>query len=179
MAKFIASAGALSGRGRSRPLAKRGVSLRCPNCQSADVKKVSLVYYQGVSHLTLRSRSWGCVFGEGGPGFLGARGATRGIRRSELSEILAPPLKWSYLRLVARAAAVTLAGFAAYIVFVVVSTPPVSSLPVKLYVFVAPAVFLCLVFSVWHHNRLIHPRQFAEWDRSFLCRRCGMVVTRV
>jgi hypothetical protein len=49
-------------------------------------------------------------------------------------------------------------------------------LPAKLYFFLAPIAFIGLVAVFWRHNNLVYPRQFAEWDRSFLCQRCGTVT---
>ena len=72
----------------------------------------------------------------------------RGVQQTELSKILNPPVKWSYLRLIFRAVALTFVVLAAYIVFVASSTPPVSTLPLNVFVVLAPVVFLALAFAV-------------------------------
>jgi hypothetical protein len=67
------------------------------------------------------------------------------------------------------------AALVAYVIFVAASTPPVSTVPVKLYVVLAPIALVLLAAMFWRHNRLVYPHQYAEWDRSFLCQRCGAV----
>ena len=151
------------------------LELRCPECQSTELKRVSLAYQEGLAHIKTRSRFLGLVFGEGSTNLVTGGTVMRGVQQTELSKILNPPVKWSYLRLIVRAVALTFVALAAYIVFVASSTPPVSTLPLKLYVFLAPVVFLVLALAVWRHNHLVYPLQYARWDRSFLCQRCGTV----
>jgi hypothetical protein len=157
------------------PLTACRMQLRCPHCDSTDLKRLALVYQAGSSQIRARTRLRGLIFGEGGPSVFTAGATTDGNQQSELAKSVAPPLKWSYTRLVVRAALVTVAAFIACVIFVIVSTPPVSTLPMKLYVFLAPAVFCVCLFLTWRHNTLIFPRGFADWDRSFLCERCGKV----
>lgn len=151
------------------------LELRCPECQSTELKRVSLAYQEGLAHIKTRSRFLGLVFGGGSPNLVTGRAVMRGVQQTELSKILNPPVKWSYLRLIFRAVALTFVALAAYIVFVASSTPPVSTLPLKLYVFLAPVLFLVLALAVWRHNHLDYPLRYAQWDRSFLCQRCGAV----
>jgi hypothetical protein len=113
-------------------------------------------------------RVFGFVFGQARPGLVAGRAATRGTRQTELSRMLRPPMKWSYVRLAVRAVLVTVPAFIACVIFVIVSNPPVSSLPVKLYVFLAPVFLLLLVFLIWRHNHTTFPREYAQWNRSFI-----------
>src|SRR5258708_36899432 len=149
------------------------VELRCPDCQSTELKRVSLVYQEGLAHIKARSRFMGLVFGEAGPNLVTGGAVMRGMQQTELSKILNPPVKWSYLRLIFRAVALSFIALAAYIVFVASSTPPVSTLPLNVFVVLAPVVFLALAFAVWRHNHLVYPSQFEQWNHSFLCQRCG------
>lgn len=158
-----------------RPPRGNPMDLRCPDCNSTDLKRLSLLYQEGLSRVRTRSRLLALVFGEGGPDLAVGRAATRGIQQTELSRTHKPPVKWSYRRLIFRAMALTFVALAAYIVFVASGTPPVSTLPLKLYVFLAPVVFLVLAFAVWRHNHLRFPREYAQWNRSFICQRCGAV----
>ena len=151
------------------------MELRCPNCNGTELKRVTLVYQEGLSHLKTRSLWWGWVFGEGGPGVAAGRAVTRGAQQTELSRTVKPPVKRSYRRLIFRSVTVTFLAAGAYIVFVAASTPPVSTLPLRIYVFVAPVVFVALAFAAWRHNHLVYPMKCTEWDRSFLCQRCGAV----
>jgi hypothetical protein len=151
------------------------MDLRCPDCNSTDLKRLSLAYQEGLSRVKTRSRLLALVFGEGGAELVVGQAATHGIQQTDLSGTRKPPVKWSYRRLIFRAMALTFVALGAYIVFVASGTPPVSTLPLKLYVFLAPVVFLVLAFAVWRHNHLTFPREYARWDRSFLCQRCGAV----
>jgi hypothetical protein len=177
-AKFAPDAGILY-RGNPPALPKRRrVELQCQKCGSTDLRKVSLVYQDGLSQMKSRSRLVGLLFGAQGPGIVTGTSVRHGIQQTELSKSLNPPGKWSYAKLVAGSFGLTCLALFAYIVFASASTPPVSTLPVKLYVFLAPIVFVALVAVFWRHNHLVHPRQYAEWDRSLLCQRCGRVTTQ-
>jgi hypothetical protein len=151
------------------------MDLRCPDCNSAELKKVSLAYQEGVRHVDSRTRLRAFLFGSDGPNLIVGTAVTQGVHWTQLSRVLSPPRKWSYVRLILGSLVVTLAPFFAYVVFVASSPPPVSTLPMKMYVFVAPFVFLVLVFLVWRHNHLRFPREYAQWNRSFICQRCGAV----
>jgi hypothetical protein len=155
---------------------RRRVELQCQKCGSTDLRKVSLVYRDGLNQVKTATRLGGFVLGPNGPGLFFGRAKTRGIQQTDLSTALNPPARWSYIRLAGWAFAVSCAGLLAYIVFASASAPPVSTLPVKLYVFLAPVTFVVLVALFWRHNHLVYPRQDAEWDRSFLCQRCGTVT---
>ena len=151
------------------------MDLRCPKCGWPHLTAASLVHQEGLQHVTLRRHLLGFVFFGGGPTPFIGRGTSRGVQQTELSRIVRPPAKWSYVRLVLRSILVTIAAIVSYVVYVAASTPPVSTMPMKLYVFGAPVVFVFLAFSVWLHNRVEYPRQFARWERSFVCQRCGAV----
>jgi hypothetical protein len=175
MANLNPSLGILQ-RGDSAALSMRkGVDFHCPNCSSGDLKKVSLAYQEGTHRVKTRTGLLGLVFGEAGPGLAVGRARTRGIQQTELSKALSPPRKWSYARLILRSLLVTACGLGAYVVFVESSTPPVSTLPLKLYVFLGPMIFTLFALVVWRHNRLVYPLLYTQWDRSFLCQRCGTV----
>jgi hypothetical protein len=154
------------------------VELQCQKCGSTDLKKVSLVYQDGLSQVKTATRLGGFVLGLNGPGLFVGRAKTRGVQQTDLSTALNPPSKWSYIRLAGWAFAVSCASLLVYIVFASASAPPVSTLPVKLYVFLAPVAFVLLAALFWRHNHLVYPRQYAEWNCSFLCQRCGSVTTQ-
>jgi hypothetical protein len=149
------------------------MDLRCPNCSSADLKKVSLAYQEGRFRVKTRTRLLGLIFGEGGADWVSGGAATNGVQQTEFSKVLSPPKRWSYVRLNFWSTIITSAALGAYIIFVASSRPPVSTLPLKMYVGIAPIVFLTLVFLLWRHNHMKFPREYAQWDRSFVCQRCG------
>ncbi len=154
---------------------RRGMDLRCTQCGSAGLKKVSLAYEEGLFKTKSRGRLLGLVFGNSSPSFVVGGTTGKGTHQSQLSSLLKPPEKRSYLRVTYRFGVSAFMGFVAYVIFVIVSTPPVSSLPIKLYVAFAPIVFCLLLFLAWRHNHLVYPMEFARWDRSFICQRCGAV----
>jgi hypothetical protein len=175
LAKFAPSAGILYRESPAVRLPSIGMDLRCPNCNSADLKKVSLAYQENVRHVDTRTRLRAFLFGNDGPNLIVGSAVTQGVHRTQLSKLLSPPKKWSYVRLFVGSLVVTFAALFAYVVFVASSPPPVSTLPLKMYVFLAPVIFLVLAFLFWRHNRLRFPQEYARWDRSFICQRCGAV----
>src|SRR5215469_4234460 len=151
------------------------MDLRCPKCNSTDLKKVSLAYQEGTFHISTRTGIRGLLFAGGGPGVLVGRTTTRGTQQSALSKHLSPPSKWSYAKLGLWSGVVTLIALFLYAQHVMSSPPPVSSLPVELYVVFAPVVLLLLLGIVWRHNHSTYRQKYAEWDKSFVCERCGAV----
>jgi len=151
------------------------MDLRCPKCNSTDLKKVSLAYQEGTYHIDTRSRIRGLLFAGGGPDVLVGRATTRGSQQSALSKRLSPPSKWSYMKLILWSGVVTLIALVIYIQHVMSSPVPVSSLPAKLYVLFAPVVFLLLVAIIWRHNHSTYQQKYAQWNESFICERCGTV----
>jgi hypothetical protein len=151
------------------------MDLRCPKCNSTNLKRVSLAYQEGTYDMKARSRMRGLLFAGGGPGILVGRTTTRGSQQSALSKRLSPPTKWSYVKLVGWLGVVTLIAFVIYVQHVMSSPVPASSLPVKLYVALAPVVFVLLVGIVWRHNHSTHELKYARWNESLICERCGTV----
>src|SRR5260370_41432969 len=151
------------------------MALRCPKCSSTDLRKVSLAHQDGLFRVHARTRMLGFLFASGGPDVMVGRATTSGVQQSALSKSLAPPTKWSYLKLVLWSAVFSFVALVAYVRVVMTSPPPVSSLPVKIYVVVAPLVFIFLFVSVWRHNHSSFQRQYALWDQSLICERCGTV----
>jgi hypothetical protein len=39
----------------------------------------------------------------------------------------------------------------------------------------APAAFVSIVAVFWKHNHSTYQRQYAHWNQSFICERCGTV----
>ena len=155
------------------------MDLRCPKCNSSNLKKVSLAHQEGTYHISARSKMRGLLFAGGGPGILVGRLTTRGSQQSALSKHLSPPSKWSYVKLVLWSGVVTLIALVVYVQHVMSSPVPASSLPVKLYVALAPVVFVLLVGIVWRHNHSTYRRRYALWNTSIICERCGTVSQQV
>lgn len=153
------------------------MDLQCPNCRSTDLKKVSLAYQEGLEHVSTRTRLRGVAVGSDGPDVVVGRASTKGIQQTEISKALAPPMKWSYVRLFGRSALVFLS--IGWIVFyantITKNSSSVSSVPLTIYAMLSAGVFVVLLLVYLKHNNSVYPRKYAEWDRSFICRRCGAV----
>ena len=74
--------------------------LRCANCNSTDLKKVSLVYQEGLFCTVAHTRVSAAAVGGHGPDFVIGKATTRGFHQSVLSKQLKPPVKWSYRKLI-------------------------------------------------------------------------------
>jgi|HubBroStandDraft_6_1064221.scaffolds.fasta_scaffold100131_2 hypothetical protein len=151
------------------------MDLRCPQCDSSDLKKVSLAYQEGLYHANTRTRLTGLLFGSAGPSALIGRARTKGSHQTELSRVLRPPLKWSYLKLVGWFGLILFISVIAYVQEVMASPPPVSSLPGELFAVVLCGVFVLLLAVIWKHNHSTYSTEYAKWNRSFVCQRCGAV----
>ena len=61
----------------------------------------------------------------------------------------------------------------AYVNHVMASPPPVSALPVEIYAVLFPVAFVFLLILFWRHNHSTYQQLYAQWNRSFICERCG------
>jgi hypothetical protein len=157
------------------------MDLRCPKCNSTDLKKVSLAHEEGLLRSEGRTRLRAVVAGSGGPDLVVARATTHGTQQSALSKKLAPPVKWSYLKVIGWSVLVFLsAGWLVfYVNSVTTNATNVSSAPLTLFALISGAVFALLLFLVWKHNHSSYQTQYAQWDKSFICERCGTVSGQV
>jgi hypothetical protein len=65
-----------------------------------------------------------------------------------------------------------------YVHSVMGSSTRVSAFPAVGGMFVITSGFLFLLLLIWKHNHLVYPRQYAEWNDSWLCQRCGGVSSQ-
>jgi hypothetical protein len=151
------------------------MDLNCPRCSSSDLKRASLAYQEGLYRVNTRTRIIGFLMGGDGPGIIAGNARTRGSHQTEISKLLSPPMKWSYLKLVLWSGGFSIFALIAYVIHVNSTAPPVSSLPVKLYVVFGPIFLALLAFVFWRHNRVKYKAQYIQWERSFICQRCGAV----
>jgi len=157
------------------------MDLRCPKCNSTDLKKVSLAHQEGLFRSEGRTRLRAVVVGGGGPDLVVGRATTRGTEQSALSKNLTPPVKWSYLKVIGWSVLVFLsAGWLVfYVNTVTTNATTVSSAPLTALGLISGAVFVLLLFVVWKHNHSTYQRRFAEWESSFICQRCGTISGKV
>ena len=153
------------------------MDLRCPNCNGTNLKKLSLAYQEGTSRLNARTRIRGVVVGSDGPDVVVGRATTKGTHQTEISKVLTPPKKWSYSKLIAWSILVflSLGWIVFYVNIITKNTSCVSSVPLTIYAVLCAGVFGVLFLLYWKHNHSTYPRQYVQWNRSFICERCGTV----
>jgi hypothetical protein len=153
------------------------MDLHCPNCNSGDLKKISLAYQEGLQGVSTRTRLRGVMVGSDGPDLVLGRATTRGTQQTEISRVLAPPSKWSYLKLIGWAVVVFLSvgWIVFYVNTVAKNSLSVVSVPLTIYTMLSAGVFVAFILVYWKHNHYTYERQFGRWDRSFICQRCGAV----
>jgi hypothetical protein len=153
------------------------MELRCPKCNSTDLKKVSLAYEEGLYRTDARTGLSAALVGGNGPDLVVGRATTQASHQSALSKQVSPPAKWSYLKVVSWSvlAFLCVGWLVFYINTVTTNSSTVSSVPLTLFALISAASFALLLFLVWKHNHSAYQKRLAEWDRSFLCQRCGAV----
>src|SRR5436309_1473462 len=163
---------------RAQPAELRFVSgacLRCPNCNSTDLKKVSLAYQEGLFCTVAHTRWRAVAAGGHGPDFVIGKATTRGFHQSVLSKQLTPPVKWSYRKLTLWWVVVFLS--IGWIVFYInIVTKDSWSARLILFSGLSAVMFLLFVVLFWRHNQFTHKRRYSRWERSFLCHRCGTLT---
>src|SRR5438093_11940777 len=113
------------------------MDLRCPKCNSTDLKKVSLAYQEGLFRTDARTRLRAVVVGGGGPDLVVGRATTRGTHQSALSKKLTPPAKWSYLKVIGWSVLVFLCvgWLVFYVNTIATNATTVPSAPLTLFAF--------------------------------------------
>jgi hypothetical protein len=153
------------------------MDLRCPKCNSTDLRKVSLAYgeglYRGEGHARLRSD----LIGGSGPDLVVGRASARAARQSELSKQFRSPVKRSYRKLIFWSALVFLSGgwLVVCVNTITENATMVLSPALTAYVLVASMIFAFISALVVKLNHSVYPKRFVERNHSFICQRCGSV----
>jgi len=153
------------------------MDLRCPKCNGTDLKKVSLAYQEGLFRIDARTRLSAALVGGNGPDLVVGRATTQASHQSALSKRLSPPAKWSYLKVGSWSvlAFLCVGWLVFYINTVMTNSSTVASPALTFFTLIFAAGFALLLFLVWKHNHSTYQKRFGEWDRSFICSRCGVV----
>jgi hypothetical protein len=154
------------------------MDLRCPKCNSTDLKKVSVAYQEGLYRTDARTRLRAALVGGNGPDLVVGRATTKATHQSALSKQLTPPTKWSYLKVGSWSvlAFLGVGWLVFYVNAVTTNSSTVSSPPLTFFALICATIFFLLLFVVRKHNQLGYPRKYAEWNSSYLCQRCGGVI---
>ena len=152
--------------------------LRCPNCNSTNLTKVSLAYQKGLSYTVAHTRMRAVGVGGSGPDLIIGKATTRARHQSALSQRLRPPVKWSYRKLFLWWAVMFLS--IGWIIFYIDTftrnSSAVLSPPLIRFSLLSAATFLVLMILFWRHNQSTYKRRYSQWERSFLCQRCGTLM---
>ena len=154
------------------------MDLRCPKCNSTDLKKASPTYVGRAFRIEAQTRVRAAVTGGTGADLSIRVASTSASRQLALSKHLSPPVKWSYRKVFFWNALVFLCG--AWLVFytntVTKNATTVTSPALTAYALIAVVIFGFVVAVVVSDNHSIYPRRFGEWDRAFICQRCGTIT---
>jgi len=63
-----------------------------------------------------------------------------------------------------------------YINTITKNSAAVLSPPLTLFALLSVPTFLLLLVLFWRHNQSNHKRRYSQWERSFLCQRCGTLT---
>ena len=141
----------------------RLTSLACTKCGSAEVRRLSLIYQEGLAIINTTSQSSGAAFGGGGASFGSASTRTTGTQQTALSKQAAPPAKkhtilWAIL--------------AAFLGFLALGG--LSDFSVSVLIFAGLAALAGrMSLKAKAYNASAFPELHARWERSFMCNRCG------
>ena len=112
--------------------------------------------------------------GGGGPDFVIGKATSRGFRQSVLSKGLKPPVKGSYRKLIVW----RVGWLASYTNSITKNSAVVLSPPLTFFALLSAVTFVLLLVLFGRHNQSTHERRYSQWERSFLCRRCGTLMAR-
>src|SRR6202035_1196411 len=131
----------------------------------------------GLQRVSTRTRLRGVVVGSDGPDVVVGRATTKGIQQTEISKALTPPKKWSYLKLFGWSFLLFLSvgWIVFYVNTITKNSSTISSIPLMIYTELCAGLFIVLFLLYLTRNLLTYPRQYAHWNRSFICERCGTI----
>jgi len=154
------------------------MDLRCPKCNSTDLKKVSPTYEGRAFRTEAQTRVRAAVTGGTGADLIIRGASTSASRQLALSKRQNPPVKWSYRKVFFWNALVFVCG--AWLVFyvntVTKNATTVTSPALTAYALIAVVIFGFVLAVVVSHNHSVYPKRFGEWDRAFICQRCGTIT---
>jgi hypothetical protein len=148
-------------------IVERTMNLACPKCTSQEVRKLSLIHNEGLSIINTQSQT--VAFGGGAFGGVGSTAAagtsTVGRQQTALSKQAAPPAKKHWILWA------TLAGFFALFTMGGLTRPSFGTL----FTLIIAGLGVRFALQARKYNAEIHPSLQQQWERSFMCNRCGEV----
>ncbi|MEO8199670.1 MAG: hypothetical protein ABI679_04030 [Gemmatimonadota bacterium] len=139
------------------------MNLACPKCTSNEVRKLSMIYNEGLSIINAQTSTVGSGFGGGGAAFGSASSHTTGRQQTQLSKQASPPPKKPWL----------LWGFTAIIMgFAALSNLSHPGFGTLVCIGVA-ALAVRFTLRGRQYNAEVYPGLHQTWEESFMCNRCG------
>lgn len=136
------------------------MTFKCPNCQSENIQKLSLIYQAGSSDFSAVTR--GAGIGTGGLGIGGA--STDGTQVSGLAKKYAPPPKFPAIK-------TFVLGFVAALIAGAIAN---SNLVTWIGIVLSIALGIFFLYS----NFKVHPVAMEKWNRKYLCMRCETLISK-
>ena len=140
------------------------MDLACPKCSATEVRKLSLIYNEGLSLINTVSHGTGAAVGSGGGMAFGSHSShTTGRQQTALSKQAAPPEKRHWILWSCCAAVCGLVALSG------LSHPGFGTL-VGIGLTVVSVRF---ALKGKEYNAQVLPGLLQRWDQSFMCNRCG------
>jgi predicted RNA-binding Zn-ribbon protein involved in translation (DUF1610 family) len=136
----------------------------CPNCNSSDLQRASLIHAAGMYES--RGRVRGLLLASGDALLLGRYGGTS---QSRLSKMVGPPIRIPYVS----SAIVWLVGF-----FPVMAFAGRGKLSTLMEI-VSVAYLLLLpshLLAALSYNLIVRPKKCRSWEATFMCQYCGALI---
>jgi hypothetical protein len=140
------------------------MELACPKCSSPEVRKLSLIYNEGLSIINTVSHGSGVAVGAGGGMAFGSHSSqTTGRQQTALSKQAAPPggkhwILWSSCAAIFGLMSLSSLAHPGFGLLVMIGIT-------------AAAVRFALKGK--EYNAEVLPGLLARWEQSFMCNRCG------
>lgn len=147
------------------------VQYSCPTCGSQNTQRLSTAYMSGVSEFSAVTSGFGRarapVFGSGW---------TSGTSQTQLSKIAAPPTKKRYRNALFLLFLAPFIGPAPFAILerIYGVTPLYEHLAVVLGILLEIVAFVSLI-STFTFNKTVWAKLCRQWQRHFVCLRCGQI----
>ncbi len=134
--------------------------MNCPSCQSENTQRLQTAYEYGTQDISTQSTTGGIGLGRGGIGIGAAKTKTKGQSQSITAQKAAPPAKKPY-----KWPLIILA-------FGLFAMGQKDGIPFGLLISVTAGWF---IYSRFTHNSQVWPGLYAEWEKGWMCHKCGNI----
>lgn len=147
--------------------------MQCPQCQSANIQKLSMVYATGTHLSTSVSRSRSRGISSRMTVMIGSSSSRhQGIFQTALAEAASPPQP-SRLPKIAAVLLVVYTVFPAFFMFT--SPQEEISIWVRIFAFIIFVAFSVGTYFVYKFLNRGYEERLADWERAWICMRCGLI----